>query len=179
MNFNRIINYGVIVLLIGVFAFLFFRERNNTINFTELIEREHLEDINLTIYYMNPLTFIFWPPDLSVEELMSEHYEYRIVIAGTDLQKYANLLKQLDSVTLITVESEHPVDARVYYRFENKRSGERFSVVISTFCDYILVNGSKVEEHPIFYEVLKPFVPEHEIRTLEMLIELFEETHEE
>jgi hypothetical protein len=159
--------FGSIILIIGTIIFLYLRGRNNIIDFTETIELGHLKNTTLTIYYMDPSILIFWPPNLSVEDLKGEWYEYRIVIDGEDLLEHSDLLKQIDSISLIPIDYEHHVNARIYLRFESRRRGEVYSVVVSADPDLMLVNGVMVKSEPVFFEVLKQFLPDDGVDAIE------------
>jgi hypothetical protein len=65
---------------------------------------------------------------------------------------------------LKVVEEQTSVNARVCYVFElgNKNI---LQIVISDIGGNVFVNGLEVEDHPVFYELIEPFLTEeaHEI----------------
>ena len=161
MHLHKIICFGIVVLIISLLAnSMTWRKtcfEGGRINFTELIKDGNFEDLNLTIYYFSPTLFTFLPT--STEQLLGEKYQYRIVVRGEILREHADLLKQLDSVELVSVEEESRMDARIYYVFENEKNGETFSVAMWTSEGSIQVNGIAVAEEPVFYDVLVHFLP--------------------
>ena len=174
MNLKKII-IGLVIFIFMVFVYLFVYKKNDVylevsmINFTESIEQGSLVDINLTIYYTSP--FMFSSVPVSIEWLREGRYNYKIVIEGYVLQEYVDLLQQVDDVKLIPVRNERIEDVRIYYIFENQKSGETFSVAIWAYRGSVLVNGVNIAEHSIFYEVIVPFLPESEREVIEKEIQ--------
>ena len=175
MTAQKMIFYGL--LIFALIALIFFigyrrntmRSKESIINFSQLTEHENFEDITLTIYYLNPFALTYAP--LSVEGLMNGGYEHRIVIGSSDLMLYIDLFIQIGDIELISVEQESPVNARLYYKFENNLKNETFSVAMWGRNDSMFVNGLEVEEESIFYDVIMPFLPEHIAQELQAWID--------
>ena len=149
-------------------------------SFSKLIEKENLDDIRLTIYYLSP--FILTPAPLSVDDLVydlldgsaeesdGEEMGYKIVVSADKLEEHINLLRQISNATLKPVEQKSRINARINYVFENKKGRKIFDVAMWGRNDSIFINGLEVEGNPIFYDILMPFLPEEEATGLEKLI---------
>ena len=127
-------------------------------HFSKLIKQGRINDISLTIYYLNPVIFTLFP--LSVEDLINWH-EYQRAITGSELGEYADLFKQVNSVTLVPFwEKSTYLDARIYYVFKTDEEGVIFDVAMWGSDGGILVNGIEVRDDIIFYDIIIPFLPE-------------------
>ncbi len=135
--------------------------------FSQQIEKGSLRDISLTIYYFSPYILTF--DAVSVEGIIRGH-DYKIVVDGTRLEVYIDLLKQMINTALIPAEHEQYLNARIYYVFETKEGEKLFDVAmwgyLSSTDSSIYVNGLEVKEDNIFYDVLMPFLPEDAAKEL-------------
>jgi hypothetical protein len=121
------------------------------------IEQDDLNDVSLTIYYIDPYSFTIYPYD--VDDIIISH-EYKLVIDGTRLKDHIDLLKQMGNADLIPVEPDNYIDIRIYYVVETKKGEKIFDVAMWGDLTNLYVNGIEVEENAIFYDVLLIFLPE-------------------
>ena len=143
----------------------------------------------MTIYYMSP--FIATRTPLSVDELIygitainekrkrdeiNGCFEYKAVVNSDKLEEHINLLNQICDAVLTPVEKKAIISARIYFVFESKTSGKIFEVTMwGTQLDdegkgvdqCLFVNGVAVEVDYIFYDVIKPFLPEDALKDFE------------
>jgi hypothetical protein len=135
--------------------------------FFKQIEQGNLNDISLTIYYMDPNIFTLYPYDID-DVIMAN--QYKIVIDGTQLEEHIDLLKQMGNTALIPIEPDSHKNVRIYYLFENKKGKKIFDVAMWGFSQRMYVNGLQVEENAIFYDVLLLFLPDDLAEELEKYI---------
>lgn len=134
--------------------------------FAELFEEGDIDNISLTIYYLNPFYLTFAP--LDVDELI-EDYKHRVevsIIDGDRIGEYADLFDKISNVDLIPVESDSYMNARIYYIFENKKTGKIFDVAMWNSDGSIVVNGVKVEYTDVFSDCIVPFLSEETVEEL-------------
>ena len=140
-------------------------ELKGNVDVKKLVEKEEINDLSLTIYYMDSRVLTNMP--LDVEHLMNNILTKKIVVSGSDLEKNLDLLKKinLEELTLIKEGASYYLDARVYYILESKSNGQLLEVVIGGFnpdegksCAWL--NGYQVENCAILYDVILPFLPE-------------------
>lgn len=166
MNRKKGIVLGFLILLL--FAVLFGGNemflKKSSINFSEMKEQGNLDDLSLTIYYMSPFIFTIRP--LSVDDLINMS-DVHIIIDGSNLEEYINLLNQMSTVDLVPVEYKSRIDARLYYVFETKKNRKVFDVSMWGDDHSIFVNGLEVKENDIFYDVVMPFLPDDQVKELE------------
>ena len=158
------------------------RSKESSLNFAELIEQVKLNDINLTIYFMNPSSFTRFP--LSVDNLVygitagnepprekndkNGLYDSKIVIDENKLKKHIDLLNRLSNTALIPVEKNSYLDARIYYIFKNKKGDKLFDAAMwGGENNSIFVNGVEVQANNILYDVIKPFLTEDDLNEYE------------
>lgn len=167
MDAKKHIVVGFLVFLLFVSTILTSCERDNmyskkpSLNFSELIGNENIEDISLTIYYMSP--YILTGIPLSVDNLINSSSTKKIVINGSDLEEHIDLFKQISNDDLIPVKKKSSyLDVRLYYVIESKKSGKLFDVAMwggDGDDNSIFVNGFEVKGNDIFYDVIIPFLP--------------------
>ena len=75
---------GILVFLLFTISILFSMYLKPSLNVSELIENENINDMSLTIYYLSPYSLMFYPVS-SVEDLM-HRCDKKIVINGSDLE---------------------------------------------------------------------------------------------
>jgi len=124
--------------------------------FAKIIESGKLDDLSLTIYYVSPTLLTNMP--LPADALKGG--KNKIVIDGSRLEEHIDLLSQINGDILVPIESGYPLDARLYFIFNNKNR-KIFDVVIKGTSDgSMYVNGLEIEQNDIFYYLILPFLPE-------------------
>jgi hypothetical protein len=154
---------------------------NTLKNFSKQIEQGNLEDLRLTIYYMNPniLTDLLSVDDLiygrtAVNEPPREKndknglYERKIVIDGTRLKDHIDLLKLVGSVKLTPARHKSRIDARIYFVFETEKEGKIFDVAMWGDNESIYVNGIEANKNDIFLDVIIPFLPAETVEAMKI-----------
>ena len=134
-----------------------------------VIEPGNLNDLTLTIYYIDFGTLIFTTLDVvgltggwcdSRERIVRGAYDYRAVIPGRNLIPHRDLINQLFATELNPKDTDNVVDARLHYVFEHKEYGEIFSfTAFARWPGDVFVNGIEVEHNNIFFEAILPFLP--------------------
>lgn len=168
-GYKKNIFAGFLILLLIVSALLMgFNKQleKPTINLIERSANENFDDISLTIYYTNPFdrSRHAW----SAEFLMGIVEKRKIVITGGALEEHIDLFKRISSDDVIPVRKKTYLNARLYYVLESKRNGKLFDVAMwGGNNNSIFVNGFEVKENDIFYDVVKPFLPEDAVKDLE------------
>ena len=155
-----VIVIAIIIIVIGVNNMSPERALNN---FSRIVEEGNLENISLTIYYMN----IFTPLAItSVRELINHNATRKYVFDGNQLLEHIDLLKTICNVELIPTRNISYKDARIHYVFENR--GRRiFDVTMSgiyenedgTFEVITFINGRKFKNNDILDKIISPFLP--------------------
>ena len=175
MNLHKYLFIGLIILLL-LTAVISISLRNvhrqstkSSIEFSEIIKLGDLSDLSLTIYYLSPLILTRQP--LSDIDLTDSKFEYKVTVCGSRLQAYIDLLDQINSTTLLPVEHESKVNARIYYVFETKKDGKILSVSMWGRDNSMFINGLEFKENNIFYDVIMPFLPEYAVKELEAYLE--------
>ena len=124
-------------------------------DFNRTIAGETLENISLTIYYIDPLILTRKP--LSEADLVSFSEVHTIKIDAEKLVHHWTLLRKMSNTILRPVRQESYMNARLYYVFEVGNS-PILEVVISQIHGNVFVNGIEMEDDPIFYELIIPFL---------------------
>ena len=137
-------------------------------DFSRLIESGKLNDLSLTIYYISP--YILTEIPLSVDDLINFNSGKKIVISGSDLEENIDLFKKITKNDLIPVKKTSQIDARFYYVFESEKEGKILDVAMWGNNNSVFVNGFEVEENDVFYDIIKPFLPEDAVKDLEVYI---------
>jgi len=127
-------------------------------SFSKLLEKENLDDLRLTIYYIDPSILTRAP--LSVDGLINNSHVNKVVVNSSNLKEHIDLLNQFNLDLLQPVENNTRIDARFYYMFETKKNRKIFDVGMWGGDNSIFVNGIEVQENDIFYDVVIPFLPE-------------------
>jgi len=137
--------------------------------FSRQIEQGKLNDIRLTIYYVNPFYLTLHP--WSVDDLIKASGEQKIVIDGDCLVDYISYLERINTDVFVPVEQKTILDARLYYVFETKKNRKIFDVVMWGGDDTsIFINGLEVKGDDVFYDVIKPFLPASILNDFEAFI---------
>ena len=169
---KRIIISIIVFMLFGISILFFMYLKKPSLNVSELIEKENISDLSLTIYYMSPYTLTYIPVS-SVEDLISQCDE-KIVINGSELEEHIDLFKQINNDVLVPVKKKtKDLNLRIYYILESKKNGKLFDAAMWGEEDdeeSIIVNEFEVKGNNIFYDVIIPFLPEDKAKELEKFI---------
>ena len=129
--------------------------------YSEIVARELPDDLYLTIYYMDPKISTRYP--LGKDDLIAfcdDGFGRIEVIEAEELKSHAALFRKLDASALTPVQGEAHINARMYYVLASESSGKILEVIVNDIHGYVFVNGVAVEENPIFFELIKPFLTE-------------------
>ncbi len=154
--------YAVIIFLfvIGILAACSTNNTNSkkSCYLSALIEGENISDISVEIYYKDPFLLTRFP--WTVDNLI-DSYDYKIIIDGTDFMEYFELIEQINDDVLIPTEKPTYQNVRLYYIVKSRKNGKIFDVAMwGGNGDSIFVDGIEIKENDIFYELIKPFLPE-------------------
>lgn len=138
-------------------------------DYSQMVEGDLPEDLRLTIYYLNPSILTRAP--LSTEDLVNFPEVKKICIDSGELAPHLSLLQKMDSSILQPVKEESNINARLYYVFEVGDSCKILEVAISDIHGSAFVNGIKVEDNPVFYELITPYLSEEDVNTLGIYLE--------
>ena len=162
-----IISISLMIITLVIFVLVIrgsnLRQTRNAINtFTRLIETGNINELTLTIYYIEPLIFTIIPLDAS--HLINSNSNI-VVVHGYSLKEYIDLLKQLNTSLLRPVRQSSNLHARLVYVFETANDGPIITVAAG-LGDSIFLNGLVVEFNTIFLDVIRPFLNEDALETL-------------
>ncbi|MBO5175465.1 MAG: hypothetical protein J6B84_10035, partial [Eubacterium sp.] len=82
------------------------------------------------------------------------------------LASHWELLKELKPDILQPVQEESHINARLYYFFEVGDSEKILEVIISNIYGSVFVNGFNVENNPVFYDLILPFLEDEDRQIL-------------
>ena len=133
-------------------------------DYVKMVEGDCPEDIRLTIYYIDPAILTRKP--LTAEELKDFPGVQKITVESEELAKHFETFKKLTPSALHPVEENSGINARVYYVFETEDSGKILEVIICDSYSSVFVNGIEVENNPVFYDLIKPFLSEKDRNAL-------------
>jgi hypothetical protein len=166
---KRTILILLILLLLAVAVTINFYYGDNMFSketsLSEFIEQGKLRELTLTIYYVSPNILTLIP--LSVDGLITWEDAYKAVINGIQLEDHIDQLRKISNADLMPVENKSYVNARLYYVFETKTHRKVYDVCMWGAGNSIFVNGIEVQSNDIFYDVVKPFLPEDAVTKLE------------
>lgn len=137
-------------------------------DYERIVNGELPEDIRLTIYCMEANTATRIP--LSVEDVIRLH-KYKTDADAEKLNANQAALQKLSASKLQPLQGNYYLNARVYYVFEIGETGKLLEVAMWCYDEGqgwgygVLVNGIAVEEHPVLFEIIEPFLTE-EIRDM-------------
>ncbi len=157
-----ILGFFILLLIAVIILIISGGNDMSTKKLSKIIKRGNLDDLNLTIYYMDPSILSYFPQN--VDNLISFSYEHKIIIDGSKLEEQIDLLNEMCTVNLMPVEHKSRLDARLYYVFATKSNRKIFDVAIWGKNKSMFVNGIEIYENDIFYDVIKPFLPEDVLR---------------
>ena len=132
-------------------------------DYTQMLEGDLPEDLRLTIYYMSTAILTRYPYGIDDLVKFAGSHSQTIVVEAEELAKHKELLKKLDASILQPVQEETYINARLYYVFEVGESEKLLEVVVSPeqlgkIYGDVVVNGVAVEDDPVFYELITPFL---------------------
>jgi len=141
--------------------------------YLDVISEDIPEDMQLTIYYIDPLTLT--NRALSTDDLVNSP-DKKIVVEYEELSTQIALLSKLEPSILEPAKEETYLDARLYYVMElnarlyyvieTETHGKILEVAVSEIGRNVFVNGIEVEHNSVFYEVITPFLSEEDIAIL-------------
>lgn len=168
MNVKKYIRIGALFLLFIIpVLFTILYPQKILFNIPAMIENEDINDISLTIYYMDLQALLFYPVS-SVEDLIQWTDDEKIVISGSKLEEHVDLFRKMSNEGFTQVwKKSSDLDLRIYYVLESKKNGKLFDVAMWGDNGSIFVNGIEVKENKVFYDVIIPFLPEDVARDLE------------
>ena len=168
MKRNAVIYSLLVFLLLFSFVWMIFEKRPvNTLEDYEKVLRDGVpEDMRLTIYYMDP-TILTRLPVRTLEDLLSYPQTKTIQADALKLVAHRDLLKELDASCLQPITEESGTEPiigylRLVYVLERENGKKLVEVKASDLINgnSIIVNGLEVENNPIFYELIDPFLNE-------------------
>jgi len=159
----------VAVLLVAVFFAVIafsryrwgFRNPESAVKyFSSLVEQDNLNGISLTIYYRYSIS-TFHPRPCIEEFVDRRRYERKTVVDSNELEGNIEALQQIGIDHLIPVTHEYPVLVMLYYIFEiHGRKIFDFAPNASGDDSSMLINGVEFEWNDVFFDVIRPFLPE-------------------
>lgn len=129
-------------------------------DYTQMVEGILPQDLRLTIYFLDPSILTRAP--LSTDGLVTFPGVKTIIVDSKELEGHMALLRELDASILQPVEELSYINARLYYVFEIGDSEKILEVVINEIHGSVFVNGIEVEDNPVFYELILPFLTEED-----------------
>ena len=164
MNLKKRISIGFLALLLFTITVLTgcgsdnMRPEKELKTFAEIIEKGNLDNLSLTIYYIDPTILTRYP--LSVDNLMNYSGVNKIVIEGKDLEEHISVFKNVTNTALQSVREKSYIDARIYYVFETEESRTVFDVIMWGANNSMFIDGLEIKETDAFCDVMIPFLPE-------------------
>ena len=167
MKINKRITLGIamvvsiiIAIVIIINGVIDMNPRRGLNNFVRQIEQGNIYDITLTIYYSNILT----PAPITLRDLINIHEPLKIVVDGTKLSEYVDLLKTIGNADLTRIRRIPRINARIHYVFEDARGRKIFDVTMWGFgrgddLSGVFINGIEFRDDDIFIDIIEPFLP--------------------
>ena len=133
--------------------------------YTQMLETALPEDLRLTIYYMSTDILTLYPYGIDDLVKFAGSHSQTIVVEAEELAAHKELLKKMDASILQPAQRDSYMNARLYYVFEVGDSEKLLEVVVSPeqlgkIYGDVVVNGIAVEDDPVFYELIMPFLTE-------------------
>ena len=154
----------LLCIIISSCVFSSKKELGHTLaDYEKAVEKDLPEDLCLTIYYLSPGILTHVP--LGWESLKNHSETKKIIVESEKLETYVELLRKLNQSILQPTEGESCINARLYYVFETEND-KLLEVDLTRISGTVFVNGIEVEDHPIFYELIAPFLTEDAYNTL-------------
>ena len=132
-------------------------------DYCQMIDGAMPEDLRLTVYFVPP--HIFTRAPLDENDLKTFPSLMRIVVESDELAAHWERIKKVDMSVLQPVADGFNTDARLYYVLETGND-KILDVVISRNHCNAFVGGIEVEDNPVLYEIITPFLTEDACSTL-------------
>lgn len=165
------ITVSTIIILLTVLVchrYIYIQARTS-VDFSEILKNEKIEDLTLTIYCWDPRFISSYSYSSAEELIMAEKYNYvcKFVVQGETLKEYIDTFKQINKANIKPLlKKAKYVDATTYYILESKNNGKLFDVLLWGFYDIpvqepvIFLNGVEIKKEQTFCDIIKPFLPE-------------------
>lgn len=137
--------------------------QNALSDYSRMLEGPLPKNLRLTIYYVDPTILTYAP--VSVDRLKQWPDVQIIEVEAESLAEYTDLLGTLNASVLQPAKENTCIDARLYYVFETDDI-RLLEIIIRQIHGNVFVNGIEVENNPVFYEIIKPFLTEDAYNTL-------------
>ena len=181
---NMIIALAILLLLVTIILVIIgvngMNPPRSLHRFSRIIEQERLDEVNLTIYFMNPFLLTMAPVDIGSLVASGDEGDgqvLKIVVGGGELEAQSDLLNQIIAADLTPIKhkkrNDYYVNARIYYVFENGDGRKMLDAAMwgydtSTHKESMIVNGTAVENNSVFYDIMMPFLPYYEAKLLDL-----------
>lgn len=126
----------------------------------QTLEREEVENMTLTIYYLPWHIFLRAP--LTVDNLINDKHTEVVVLSKDEIAETVQKLKEeFPSTTLEPAKNPKGRQfARLYYVFEV--NGEKlFDISLGGSNDNMFFNGTEMEFNDLFYRVVESYIPNY------------------
>jgi len=134
----------------------------------------NLVDYRLTIYFFYP-DFLPWLPPANLNDLKQSEFVSIITVGGGWLDMTfgwdVELSNQISVNSLLLVEEGSRMMPRIYYVFETNRGRKIFDVAMWGDNGSIFVNGLEIERNVVFYDIIRPFLPQNAVENMDMLFD--------
>lgn len=140
------------------------REEWKLPDYTELLKTENPEDISLTIYYLEDFDKLVLRRFPLRAKHLKEYADNKIIVNGSTLKENIALFEKIDNAKLNMVDDYSYLDCELYYVLESKTRGKLLEASFVTSSGCIIVNGEKIENNKVFYELILPFLPEDDAK---------------
>ena len=117
-------------------------------------------DIRLTIYYLPPYIVTRMPWDIDM--LINSSSTKKISVESEELASRWDDLKGIDLSELTPVTENTNIDAKFHYVLETGAGSKLLEVTVSWINAKAVVNGIIVEESPVIYKLILPFLTEED-----------------
>ena len=183
MNKEAYITVTALFALLSVFIVILGMKNNQKTQvekavtlYSEITENGIPENMCLSIYYISPYVWTRVP--VSIADLCAYDDVRIIKIHHSELEEHYESLTKLDATALQTVTEKTGINARLYYVFEVD-SEKVLEVVINGPYSSIYVNGVEVHNHPVFFELIAPFVDENFTNTWGNIEDIIANIHQQ
>jgi len=137
-----------------------------TKTFLKLFEKVNLDDVKLTIYYINPNILTRAP--LNIDTLINYSDVQTIIVDNNRLKENIDLIEWIKMNAFVPVKKKSYLDARLCYVFETDKDGIILTVAMGGRNNSVFINGFEMEDNEVFYNVIKPFLTENAANELKI-----------
>lgn len=163
---NILLPLIAIIVLIGMF-YIKCQGRQLQIEFEKLINEE---DLNLTIYYMDPFSRTRYRIKDTLILNGGGLIKYKVKIPSSDFKRHIDLLNRINLITLTPVMIKSNQNTRLLYVFETKKGDRILSVSMQGINERMYIKGHEFKVNNFFYEVVMPFLPDDAVEEIQKLI---------